>query len=318
MRAIQILGDKVTPHIVLSNDIPKPVPEGHDILIKVHAAGITADEIGWVELQDSSSKIPGHDISGVVEAFGPEYDGSISAGDEVYAMLRAEIGQGGQADYVVARPNEVALKPKSLSHAEAAALPIPVLTAWEAIATHAKLKTGSKVLITGASGAVGVMLVQLARLLADAEIIALASPRNHDRLKTLGAHQVIDYNTPDWERGVKDVDAVFDTVGGSTLSKTWETVKEDGSIITVADPAPHWAFGKGKPYELKTHPRVQYVYFVVTADGKPLAKAASMLDKGGLKPIAVKAFPAEQGVEAWAYAAQRGRNGKAVIEFVSN
>ncbi|SPN96545.1 uncharacterized protein DNG_00068 [Cephalotrichum gorgonifer] len=317
MKAIRITGTKDAHHISLTS-FPIPVPKDKDILIKVHAAGITADEVTWPELYASTSRIPGHDISGTVESLGPSYSGPISVGDEVYAMLRASVSQGGQAEYVIAAPDEVARKPASISHVQAAALPIPVLTAWEAISEHAKLERGAKVLITGASGAVGLLLVQLARRLFDAEIIALASPRNHGVLKELGVSQAVDYNLLAWENTISDVDAVFDTVGGPTLSKTWSTVKEDGVIVTVGDPTPHWAFGRGEPDELKLHPRVKWVYFIVTARAEPLVKVASLIDEGVVKSIPIKVFEAEEGVEAWKYAARRGKEGKAVIEFVSN
>ncbi|MBE3041509.1 alcohol dehydrogenase catalytic domain-containing protein, partial [Candidatus Bathyarchaeota archaeon] len=143
MKAIQITGAKSDPKITLTDTLSKPIATGEQVLIKVHAAGITADEITWPELYEASTRVPGHDVSGVVEALGPEYDGPLSVGSEVFAMLRASADQGGQAEYVTAALDEVTLKPSSISHAEAAALPIPVLTAWEAIHTHAKIQRGS-------------------------------------------------------------------------------------------------------------------------------------------------------------------------------
>ncbi|KAH7123098.1 putative zinc-containing alcohol dehydrogenase [Dactylonectria macrodidyma] len=316
MKAIQITGEKDSPKTGLAETLSKPIPEGHDILIKVFAAGITADEITWPELYATSSNVPGHDISGVIEAFGPSYNGPLSIGDGVFAMLRADASQGGQAEFVTATPDEVALKPTSVSHAEAAALPIPILTAWEAIFTHAKVKRGAKVLVTGASGAVGIMLVQLASRMLEAEVIGLASPKNHARLKDLGASHVIDYNSSYWPEMVKGVDAVFDTVGGAILDAAWNTVKDDGVIVTVADPPPPWAFGRGKPRQLQGHPNVSWIYFVVTASGEHLARVTNLLDEKIIEPLAVKTFPVDAAVEAWTYAGQRGRDGKAVIEFV--
>ncbi|KAK5994029.1 putative zinc-binding oxidoreductase-like protein [Cladobotryum mycophilum] len=317
MKAVQITGVKAAYKIVLTNALPKPVPKGSDILIKVHAAGITADEVTWSELYDSSTRVPGHDISGVVEALGPEYNGPIVAGNSVYAMLDAATGQGGQAEYVTAKADEIALKPTSISHAEAAALPIPVLTAWEAIFEKAKLERGSKILVTGASGAVGIMLVQLAHHILGAEVIGLASAKNYARLLELGASRVIDYNSNNWEETIKGVDAVFDTVGNSTLAKAWHTVKSDGIIVTVADPPPPWAFGMGKPEELLTHPKVRWDYFVVKARGDTLSKAATLLETGPVKPLPIKAFGVADALEAWKFAAQRGRDGKVVIKFVA-
>ncbi|KAF7551443.1 hypothetical protein G7Z17_g5029 [Cylindrodendrum hubeiense] len=317
MKAIQITGDKGAHQIRLTDTLPKPIPDGQNILIKVFAAGINADEVTWPELYATSSRVPGHDISGVVEAFGPEYNGPLSIGDSVFAMLRADTPQGGQAEYTIASPIEVAPKPTSISHREAAALPIPILTAWEAIFTHAKTQKGDKILVTGASGAVGVMLVQIASRLLNAEVIALASPQNHARLKELGASQVISYNSPDWQQAIKDVDAVFDTVGGIILDKSSNTVKKDGVIVTVADPPPPWAFGGGKPQKHQDHPDVKWVYFVVTPRSETLARVAALLDEGSFYPLLVKAFPVEDALEAWAFGDQRGRQGKPVIEFAS-
>src|SRR5690554_4928910 len=117
MKAIQITGPKSDPKVTLTTTFPKPSATGTSILVKVHAAGITADEITWPELYASSTRIPGHDVSGVVEALGPDYKGSLSRGDEVYAVLRASTDQGAQAEYVVVEDqDDITLKPRSISH----------------------------------------------------------------------------------------------------------------------------------------------------------------------------------------------------------
>ncbi|KAM4060493.1 zinc-binding dehydrogenase [Hirsutella rhossiliensis] len=317
MKAVQITGSKGSHQITLTHSLPAPTAQGRDILIKVCAAGITADEVTWPELYDSSNRVPGHDVSGIVEAVGPEYDGPAVVGDGVFAMLGTSTDQGSQADYAVVLPDEIAPKPASLSHAQAAALPIPILTAWEAIFQHAELASGSKVLVTGASGAVGVMLVQLASRLLGAHVTGLAAASNHAYVRDLGASHVLDYNSPDWESAVSEMDAVFDTVGGQTLAKSWNTVKKNGVVVTVADPPPPWALGKEEPEELRRYPDVRKVYFVVTSQGSTLSKVAALLEKGDVKPLPVKVFPAEDALAAWAYARKRGREGKAVIEFLA-
>lgn len=317
MKAVQILGERGNHRLVLASSLPKPVTKADEILIKVHAAGITADEVSWVEVYKTPSRIPGHDISGVVEELGPLYDGSLSIGDEVFAMLDADRGQG-MAEYAVASASEVALKPKSISHAEAAALPIPVITAWEALSRHAKLTPRSRVLVTGASGAVGVMAVQLAKVLLDAEVVALASAAKHEYLWQLpsGVSDVVDYKTPGWETKIGQVDAVFDTVGGEVLSRTWTAVKGDGVIVTVADPPPRWALEKGVvPVELASKPGVTYTYFVLSVDAEAMAKVAGFIDEGRVRVLDVVEFPIDQALEAWKYASHRGRAGKAVINF---
>lgn len=316
MKAIQITGAVGSHKITLTQTADKPVPQDDQILVKVHAAGITADEVTWPELYESSTRIPGHDVSGVVEGFGPKYTGSLKIGDAVFAMLKASSDAGGQAEYVLITPKEIAPKPVTISHAQASALPIPFLTAWEAIYQHAKVQKGSKVLVTGASGAVGLILVQIASKVLGCEVVALASAKNHEYLKSLGASVLVDYHTPNWEDSVNGVDAVFDTVGEKTLAKSWKCVKSNGSIVTVADPPPPWSFGRGTPVELKDHPDVKWFYFVVTADGDVLSKLTSFLGEGKLVPIPIKTFGIGEGLEAWEYGGQRGREGKAVIAFV--
>lgn len=312
MKAVQILGDMTSPNITTNLSIDTPQPVKSDILVRVHAAGVTGDEVLWPELYRLQSRIPGHDISGVITAFGPDYSGSLKLGQEVFASLSAHTGQG-QAEYVVCSPAEIALKPASLSHAEAAALPIPVLTAWEVL-DYADIHAGTRVLVTGASGAVGVQFVQLVKHLTGAYVIALASPTKKDLLSDV-ADEIINYKTPNWEKSVQKVDVAFDTVGGDVLSKVWETVISDGMIITIGDPAPSWAFGGEKPPESLSLPDVKYKYFIVSPNADRLGEVARLFDVGVIKPLAVKMFPFKQADEAWEHARQRGKGCKVVIEF---
>ncbi|KAF5561616.1 reticulon-4-interacting 1 like mitochondrial [Fusarium phyllophilum] len=312
MKAVQILGDMSSPKLTTNFSMEKPEPVKSEILVHVHAAGVTGDEIMWPETYRRPTRIPGHDISGVIAAFGPDYSGLLKIGQEVFAMLSADTCEG-QADYVICTPNEVALKPASLSHAEAAALPIPILTAWEVL-DYANIHTGTRVLVTGASGAVGQQFVQLVKHLTGAYVIALASATNKHLLGDV-PDEIVDYKTRDWEKYVKDVDVVFDTVGGEVLAKTWETVKSDGIIITIGDPAPSWAFGGDGPSESLSLPGVRYKYFIVSPNVKRLGQVARFFDEGVMKPLAVKTFPFEQAVEAWEHARQRGKGYKVVIEF---
>ncbi|KAJ5639113.1 uncharacterized protein N7484_006975 [Penicillium longicatenatum] len=317
MKAIQILGDISSPEITTNRSMTKPVPKNSELLVAVHAAGITGDEIIWPEPYATPTRIPGHDISGVISSTGPEYQGPLQIGQEVYAYLGADQGQG-QADYVICLPSEVALKPTKLSHAEAAALPIPLLTAWEALFDHGALKAGMKVLVTGASGAVGTFAIQFAAQTLGVHVIALASSRNHEMLRRLGASEVHDYGITDWEKHIADVDVVFDTVGGDVLKKTWNCVKDDGVIVTVGDPAPAWAFGQGQAEESADHPNVRYVHFIVSPNAEILGKAGEMIDSGSLEKFAVKTFPFDEAKTAWDHAQRRNRGYKVVIDFIEN
>ncbi|KAM0425689.1 hypothetical protein ACHAPT_008936 [Fusarium lateritium] len=308
------MGDKSCPEIVTNSSLQTPAPENAEILVKVYAAGVTGDEVLWPEVYNTPSRIPGHDISGAISALGPHYNGPLRIGQEVFAFLAADRGQG-QAQYVICSPNEVAPKPPPISHAEAAALPIPLLTAWEAMVEHGGVESDMRVLVTGASGAVGILFVQFVKQVVGADVIALASARHHPTLRQLGASRVVDYNTPNWQSLIADVDVVFDTVGGDILTKTWETVKEDGVIVTVGDPPPSWAFGKGTATESARHPGVRYLHFIVSPNAERLRKASKMIDQGRINTLAVKVFPFHEAKQSWLYAQQRNRGHKAVIEF---
>jgi NADPH:quinone reductase-like Zn-dependent oxidoreductase len=112
---------------------------------------------------------------------------------------------------------------------------------------------------------------------------------------------------------------VFDVVGGQVLEKAWQLVKDDGVLVTVSDPPPAWAFDKAVvPSEVKGRPGLKYVYFIVSPDGEALEKVAGLIDAGALQPLPVVEFPLEKAVEAWEFAKQRGRQGKVVINFVSD
>ncbi|KAL2257301.1 hypothetical protein VTK26DRAFT_366 [Humicola hyalothermophila] len=346
MKAIQIIGPKSEPTVTLNGSSPLPTPDssGSEILIRVHSAGLTADELTWPELWSpvhNPTHVPGFEVSGVIAELPPSYTGPLAVGDEVYAMLHTDRGKG-QAEYVYARPGVVARKPRSLSFAQAAALPIPALTAWEALfkrawpsglpsssSSSSSSSSPLRVLVTGASGAVGSMVVQLAKKLKvigkEVQVVALASAAKHEYLRELGADETVDYHddneTGGWERkvGIKSVDAVFDAAGGDVLAKAWATVKDDGVVVTVADPPPAWAMDAGPgavPKELEGRPDVRYIYFIVSPDREALDKIASLIDEGTVKPLPVVEYPVDKAVEAWDLARQRGRQGKVVVNFV--
>lgn len=315
MKAVQILGDASSPRITVNYEMAKPTPQNAEILLRVYSAGITGDEVTWPETYSRESRVPGLDVSGVIAEIGPDYKGPLEVGQEVFALILADRGAG-QADYAICMENDVALKPKSISHEEAAAMPIPLLTVWEALVDHCGIKSGNSIFVTGASGAVGILAVQFAKQRFDAYVVALASSRNHEALRSVGADEVIDYNTVGWETQIPKVDMVFDTVAGEVLEKCWNVVKDNGVLVTVGDPTPSWAFGKGEAVESADHPGVRYKYFIVSPNSERLGQAGEMVDAGSIKPLKVKAFPFKDSVGAWTYAQQRSRGQKVVINFV--
>ena len=139
---------------------------------------------------------------------------------------------GAMAEYCIAPSSAVALKPSRLSHNEAASVPMGALTAWQGLFDRARLQAGERVLVHGGAGAVGVYVVQLARL-HGAHVVATASGADAAFVRELGAEQVIDYQAAKFEQIVTGMDVVFDTVGGETLQRSWSVLKTHGRMVTI-------------------------------------------------------------------------------------
>src|SRR6266581_5185408 len=257
MKAVRLHGRGGPDHLVYE-DAPQPHPGLGEVLVRVYATGIIANELKWdVTYQTKAGSpralpIPGRDLSGVVEEVGYGVT-MLVPGSEVYAMLDY-CYDGAEAEYTIALPSELAPKPGTLDHVQAAAVPLSALTAWQGLFEYAKLVAGQTVLIHGAAGGVGVFAVQLARW-AGAHVIANASARNRDFLFELGATEVIDYTTTRFEDVVHNVDLVFDTVGGDTLERSWQVVKPGGVLVTIVSPPP--SFENAKAHSVRP------VWFIV-------------------------------------------------------
>jgi NADPH:quinone reductase-like Zn-dependent oxidoreductase len=188
MKAIRIHVRGGPDHLVYE-DAPPPHPGPGGVLVRVYATGIIANELKWDATYQTTAgspralPVPGRDLSGVVEEVGPGVT-TLVKGSEICAMLGYG-RDGAEADYTIALPNELAPKPSTLDHVQAAAVPLSALTAWQALFDHAHLAAGQTVLIHGGAGGVGVFAVQLAHW-AGARVIATASARNRDVLRELG------------------------------------------------------------------------------------------------------------------------------------
>src|SRR5256714_30177 len=217
---------------------PQPRPGEGEGLVRVHAAGVIHTELSWVPTWTTRAGeprplpvIPGHEFSGEIAAMGAGVR-DLGVGDLVYG-LNDWYRNGAQADYCVALVADCAPKPASVDHVHAAATPISALTAWQGLVERAGLAAGQRVLIHGAAGGVGTIAVQLARW-RGARVTGTASAANLDFVRGLGADEVIDYRAERFEDVVRDVDVVFDTVGGETLERSWGVLKPGGRLVTVA------------------------------------------------------------------------------------
>ncbi len=220
------------PEVLKYEEAPRPKSAPGEVLIRVHAAGV--NPVDWKIRQGyfkgrvdySLPLILGWDLSGVVEATGSGVAG-LQEGDEVYS--RPDIARdGAYAEHIVVRETEVALKPESIDHIHAAAIPLAALTAWQSLFDAAGLSAGQKALIHAAAGGVGSFAVQLARW-KGAHVIGTASKRNHELVRNLGAAETIDYETTRFKDVVHEVDVVFDTIGGDTQKRSWQVLKRVGS-----------------------------------------------------------------------------------------
>jgi NADPH:quinone reductase-like Zn-dependent oxidoreductase len=310
MKAIRLHGRGGPAHLAYE-DAPQPHPGVEEVLVRVYATGVIANELKWDETYQTKAgspralPIPGRDLSGVVEAVGHGVT-EPAKGDEVYAMLDY-CCDGAEAEFTIALPNELAPKPRTLDHVQAAAVPLTALTAWQALFVHARLAAGQTILIHGAAGGVGVFAVQLARW-AGAQVIATASQRNRDFLCELGANEIIDYTTTRFEEVVQGVDFVFDTVGGDTLHRSWQVVKPGGVLASVVSPRP--SFAEAQAYNVRP------VWFVVQPNREQLVRIGALIDEGKVRPIIDTVLPLSQARQAYEQGAKGHTRGKIVLRVV--
>lgn len=289
-----------------AGDIPQPQPGANEVLIRVRAAGITTSELGWypnLHTKDGAlrkNSVPAHEFSGVVEALGPSVT-SFQSGDEIFGM-NDWFADGALAEYCVAAVHSVILKPSELTHTTAAAIPIAALTAWQGLYTHAGLRSGERVLIHGSAGAVGTFAIQLAKL-RGAYVIATASAANRSFVEELGANEVIDYQATPFESVARDIDVVFDVVGGETLARSWATLKPNGRLVTIASDA-----------ESSPEARVKQAFFIVEPNTSQLTELANMVVTGKLRVVIDVVVPWSRAADAYSGQFPRQGRGKIVVD----
>src|SRR5690606_15190740 len=267
-------------------EVPKPVPQAGQVLVRVHATSINPLDF-QVRRGDYADLVPlpsitGHDVSGVVEAVGPGVT-SFMPGDEVWYTPQIFDGPGSYAEYHVAAENIVAKKPASLSHLEAASLSLVGGTAWEALVVRAGLRVGESILVHGGAGGVGHVAIQLAKSIG-ARVITTVREENFEFARSMGADVVIDYKNEDYveavmrETGGQGVDVVFDTIGGDTLTRSPDALAQLGRLVSIVDIAQPQnlinAWGKNASY-----------HFVFTRQNRgKLNELSALVERGQLRP----------------------------------
>jgi NADPH:quinone reductase-like Zn-dependent oxidoreductase len=298
------------PEVLKYEEAPRPKSAPGEVLIRVHAAGV--NPVDWKIRQGyfkgrvdySLPLILGWDLSGVVEAAGSGVAG-LQEGDEVYS--RPDIARNGAyAEHIVVREKEVALKPKSIDHIHAAAIPLAALTAWQSLFDVAGLSAGQKVLIHAAAGGVGGFAVQLAKW-KGAYVIGTASNRNQDFVRKLGADETIDYQATRFEDVVHDVDVVFDTIGGDTQKRSWKVLKKGGILVSILGPP--------SAEEATAHGVRQAAVFVQPS-AMQLTELAKLVDSGRLRPIVETVLPLSEARHAHELSQAGHVRGKMVLKVL--
>jgi NADPH:quinone reductase-like Zn-dependent oxidoreductase len=298
------------PEVMKFEDAPIPKPAADEVLIKVYASSV--NPVDWkicegLRKERFPSTFPltiGWDVSGVITGTGNDVK-EFKNGDEVYGRPDAT-RNGAFAEYIVVKANHLALKPKSIDHIYAAAIPLVGLTAWQGLFDHGQLQAGQKVLIHAASGGVGTMAVQLAKW-KGAYVIGTCSTDNVDFVRSLGADEVIDYKKQKFEDVLSDIDLVLDTLGGETQHNSLKVLKNGGRLVTTLKPEnPEEAAAKNihvEGYMAQSYP-------------DNLKQMAQLVDDGNLKPVIAKVMELRDAAEAEEISKKGHVRGKIIIQVL--
>ncbi len=291
------------PAGLIYEQIETPEPKAGEVLVRVHAAAITRDELDWPV--NRLPAIPSYEFSGVVSALGQGVDG-ILVSEQVYALSPFD-RNGSAADYMVISEEFLAPKPRTLDFVQSASIPLAALTAWQGLFEHGQLSKGQRVLIHGATGGVGHFAVQLASL-HGANVIGTVSTRNVEAARKLGLVEVIEHPTTRFEEVVDQVDLVFDTVGGDRLNRSISVVRPGGRLVSVAsEPSQEQATARG----------IKAIYFVVEPNGKQLVELAKLADNGDLQPTIDEIFPLAKARQAFERSMSAHTAGKIVLRIAN-
>jgi len=279
------------------DEIPTPTIARDEILVK-----ITSTAVNHVDLVKASGTarqvlpidlrwIPGHEFSGVVDQIGSDVIGSdvaaYSPGDAVFG---ATSGMGAYAEYLAVKAAVIARKPANLSFEEAASAPVAAQTAWEGIFNHGHLEKGQTILVHAGAGAVGAYAVQLASY-AGATVIATASGKDEEYVKSLGAGHIINYHEAQFETVLREkIDVVFDLIGGDTQQRSFLVLKEGGHLVSATQPV--------SQEEAARH-RVSGMMMRLTPSADMLGKIARLVEDGTIRPDVAAVYALQDVAQAW-------------------
>ncbi|GHF41507.1 NADPH:quinone reductase [Kitasatospora xanthocidica] len=294
------------PEVMEVAEVERPRLLSGEVLVRVKAAGVNPVDVavraGLFPLLGEPPFTVGWDLSGVVEEAAP--GARYRVGEEVYGMPFFPRAANAYAEYVAAPSRQLARKPASVGHVEAAALPLAALTAWQGLVDLAKVGEGQRVLVHRAAGGVGHFAVQIAKA-RGAYVIALASEPKHAFLKELGADEVVDYRTTDYTQAVKDVDVVFDSSSENT--RALEVLKPGGVLVSIME---HHDRELAAAIEAAGR---HFAGVSVEPDYAALEEIAALVDEGRIRPHVAQAFPLAEVGRAHELVASGTVQGKVVL-----
>ena len=301
---------------VTIEEVATPIPKEHEVQIAVKYAGVNpvdwkiTDGLLQTRMKHQFPIILGWDVSGEISQVGKEIT-HLKVGDPVFAYCRKEIiHDGSYAEYICLAADNVIIKPKNITFAQAASVPLSALTAWQSLFDTAHLNSKEEILIHAGAGGVGGFAIQFAKLVG-AHVITTTSAANFDYVKKFGADEIIDYVKENFVDAIhkkhpNGVDVVYDTVGGNTLQASYLAAKEGGRLITIA--------GVVDRTLTASHHLTADLYFV-HPDGKELTKIASLLEEKKILPPHIQEMPFDSVVLALRKIREGHTQGKIVLKI---
>lgn len=295
-----------------ARDIERPEPGPREVLVEVHATSVNPVDTkirqagSWANV--SPPDVIGYDVSGVIVETG-EAVTDFAVGEEVFYTPEIFVGQGSYAAFHVADADIVAHKPPSLSHTEAAALPLAGGTAWDAIVERGRVEAGETVLIHG-TGGVGAHATQIA-LASGARVITVSSPQTADDMEALGVERAIEYTEDDPLAVIEDefgevADVAFDTVGGETLAESTSLVKPHGRLVTILGPEGDWGAAYQKNFSVEL--------LFLERERDKLDGLHRLVEQGHLEPYIDSVMPLSDVGKAHERVEAGGLSGKIVLD----
>lgn len=294
-------------------EIPQPPIGDAEVLVEIKAIGIDQIDVktrqgkGMTDiLKKEHPMILGWDISGIVAQIGSGVKG-LKLGDAVFGTIHFPGRGSSYAEFAAAPADQLALKPENLSHTEAAAATQSPLTAWQALIGTGHIREGDRVLIHGGAGGVGNYAIQIAKQ-TGCYVITTVSEADREFVKELGADEVIDYQTQQFEEEINDIDFILDTIGGENFVRSLKVLKPEGMIVLLPSNKKAEADKAAKEHHIKN-----YKHILIHSSGKDMQAIAEMLRKGRMKVHVDKIYSFEQIPQAHEQMEQGKIKGKIVI-----